>query len=323
MHRRTCLQGGKLQGYAELEGTYKFRSTLFPQLTSSHHHSLNKSNTYYTMSSPEATGIPPPFKPVDAIQLNAVEDSRIIGLSVYTGRAEITRLFKLKVQTGYNQLHINGLPNVLDNDSLRFVFDVSEPPKHSQLTSLALFFFSRVEGRGAATIHDVTISDIPSAPVPTMSLALEALLHKKDRIVKALERCKTSLLSLESYLKTLSVQHVTMSELGSVVNDYDKTAETLDSRLLGLERELKDAEKEIKKERAKLADSTVNEKLNRRVAVGLFAASEDEVTIALIYGAFEDSDSCGLSKVDSKLSGVHLGTLDTMYALICRPRRNK
>jgi hypothetical protein len=70
----------------------------------------------------EATEAPPPFKPGDAIQLSAVDDSKITGVSVYTGRAEITRLFKFKVQTGQNQVNINGLPNGLDHDSLRLVF---------------------------------------------------------------------------------------------------------------------------------------------------------------------------------------------------------
>jgi hypothetical protein len=64
---------------------------------------------------------PPPFKLGDAIELNSVEDSKIVGVSVYPGRAEVTRLFKLEVQTGQNQVHINGLPGVLDDDSFRSV----------------------------------------------------------------------------------------------------------------------------------------------------------------------------------------------------------
>jgi hypothetical protein len=62
---------------------------------------------------------PPAFEPVGAIELNSVQDSKIIGVSVYAGRAEITRLFRFKVQTGQNQVVINGLPSVLDRDSLR------------------------------------------------------------------------------------------------------------------------------------------------------------------------------------------------------------
>jgi hypothetical protein len=53
----------------------------------------------------------PPFQPVNIIELDAVEDSR----------AEITRVFNLKlnVATGQNRLNISGLLGFLDNDSLR------------------------------------------------------------------------------------------------------------------------------------------------------------------------------------------------------------
>ena len=72
------------------------------------------------MTNAAAVDTPPVFQPLDAIELNSVEDSKITSVSVYTGRAEITRLFKFTVQTGQNQLMINGLPNVLDQDSLRY-----------------------------------------------------------------------------------------------------------------------------------------------------------------------------------------------------------
>jgi hypothetical protein len=71
------------------------------------------------MSDAVAIESPPPFRPGEAIEISSVEGSKIIGVSVYSGRAEITRLFKFKVQTGQNQVNINGLPSVLDHDSLR------------------------------------------------------------------------------------------------------------------------------------------------------------------------------------------------------------
>jgi hypothetical protein len=182
---------------------------------------------------------------------------------------------------------------------------------------------SRVEGRGAATIHDVTVSNISHPPTPRTSPALEALLHKKDRKVKALERCKKSLVSLESYLSTLNVQYIAMSELRSVMADYDKAAEELDIRGLELKKELKDVEHEIEMARGRLTEGTFNDKLNRRAAIGLFATSEGDVEIVLIYGAFGGLDPCTLSNVKSKLSGVHLGTLDTTCALICKPKRSQ
>jgi hypothetical protein len=72
------------------------------------------------MSTP-ALESPPSFRLGDAIELDSVEDSKIVGVSVYPSRAEVTRLFNFEVQTGQNQVHINGLPAVLDEDSFRSV----------------------------------------------------------------------------------------------------------------------------------------------------------------------------------------------------------
>ena len=64
---------------------------------------------------------PPPVGPVNVIELDSVSESTITGVSVYPGRAEVTRLFKFNLTTGQNQLNISGLPKVLDQDSLRSV----------------------------------------------------------------------------------------------------------------------------------------------------------------------------------------------------------
>jgi hypothetical protein len=77
------------------------------------HTSFSKSTT---MSTPDA---PPPFGPPNVIELSSVEASKIVGVSLYSGRAEITRLYKFAVKTGQNQVVIDGLPDVLDHQSLR------------------------------------------------------------------------------------------------------------------------------------------------------------------------------------------------------------
>lgn len=69
-----------------------------------------------------ATDTPPPFELTNTVDLVSVNDSKIVSVSLYTGRAEITRLYKFTVKTGQNQVNISGLPNVLDTQSLRFVF---------------------------------------------------------------------------------------------------------------------------------------------------------------------------------------------------------
>jgi N-terminal domain of unknown function (DUF4140) len=62
---------------------------------------------------------PPPFEPPHVVELSSVDASKIINVSLYAGRAEITRLYKFAVRIGQNQVLINGLPNVLDHQSLR------------------------------------------------------------------------------------------------------------------------------------------------------------------------------------------------------------
>lgn len=62
---------------------------------------------------------PPDFEP-HTLDLVSVEDSKILSISLYSGRAEITRLLKAHVKTGLNQLNIKGLPNTLQTDSFRY-----------------------------------------------------------------------------------------------------------------------------------------------------------------------------------------------------------
>jgi hypothetical protein len=55
------------------------------------------------------------------VDLVSTTDSRILSVSLYPTRAEITRLFKLTVKHGSNRININGLPTVVDQDSIRYL----------------------------------------------------------------------------------------------------------------------------------------------------------------------------------------------------------
>ncbi|KAG5637324.1 hypothetical protein H0H81_004970 [Sphagnurus paluster] len=202
---------------------------------------------------------PPTFHAVNSIELSSTEASKITAVSVYSGRAEVTRTFKFKVKTGQNQITVNGLPNVLDQDSLR------------------------VEGHGAATIHDVSISWMPPSSPPKNSPALTALLAQREKTLKALERCKKSLEALQGYMATIRAQYVEASQLGKVIKEFDTAAEEWDNRNLELDSQLADIDKEIEEERVKLAGPKRNDKLNLRAVIGVFADIEDEVEMSLIY----------------------------------------
>ncbi|KAJ7239018.1 hypothetical protein B0H12DRAFT_1136594 [Mycena haematopus] len=201
---------------------------------------------------------PPPFES-SKIELKSVTDSKIIAVSLYSTRAEITRLFKFEVKAGQNQVTIAGLPNVLETESLR------------------------VEGRGAATIHDVTVSMSKGEHVATSSPKLAELLVKREKAANALTRCEKALTSLEQYLGSLTVQHLEASHLDSVLEQYDSTGGRLDAKKAELAEELRRLDADISSERVLIAVPHENSKLRMQAAIGVFAESEGGVEIALIY----------------------------------------
>ncbi|KAG6811234.1 hypothetical protein H0H92_008404 [Tricholoma furcatifolium] len=206
---------------------------------------------------------PPAIQAINAIELVATVSSKITAVSVYSGRAEVTRVFTFDVKTGQNQVTITGLPNVLDHASLR------------------------VEGRGSATIHDVAVSTNrrPAPPPPTTSPVLSSLAVKKEKSTKALQRAKKSLVTLEAYMDSMDTKTIPVTQVREVIEEYNTTAEDLDNRVLGLEAELRDIEEESKSERERLVLNTSrpNDKLNTRAVIGVFADVEGEVEIILIY----------------------------------------
>nr|GAT55163.1 predicted protein [Mycena chlorophos] len=202
---------------------------------------------------------PPSFQPTDSIELQSVAASKIIAVSLYSSRAEVTRLFKIAVKTGLNQVNISGLPNVLETESLR------------------------VEGRGAATIHDVTVSTAKGEHVSTTSPELVTLLKKKEQTQNALTRCEKSIASLEQYLASLTVEHLDFSKIESVMDGYNTAGEKLDGRRSELTEQLKALDVEIESERKRIAVPHENDKLRVKAAIGVFAEQAGDIEIALIY----------------------------------------
>ncbi|PBK99485.1 hypothetical protein ARMGADRAFT_1008012 [Armillaria gallica] len=203
---------------------------------------------------------PPAFEPVNNIELSSIKDSKIVKVSVYSSRAEVTRHCKFTVSTGQNLVQINGLPDVLEAQSLR------------------------VEGRGDATIHDVVLSTIPRPPIATTSAKLADLQNKRDQLQKALGRVRKALESIENYLATMNMQYIDPVNLTAVVDNYDSAAEKLDDRVLTLEKELKDTEDAIRAEQLVLSSPPeANSLLKQRVSIGVFAGSGGEVELILIY----------------------------------------
>ncbi|THU91050.1 hypothetical protein K435DRAFT_244243 [Dendrothele bispora CBS 962.96] len=193
------------------------------------------------------------------IQLESTTSSTIRNVILYPSRAEITRVFKFGVNVGQNQVHINGLPNAIDRQSLR------------------------VDGVGEITIRDVIISNIPTASNTSDDSTLQTLLLEKERTQKALERCKKSLSSLENLFGTMNIQHVDVGNLSNIVHSYDATAEELDEKMIELDGKMKGIEKKILEANQK-AGVTAQRQLGMRVSVVVFADNEDDIELVLTYG---------------------------------------
>ncbi|KAJ8519109.1 hypothetical protein ONZ45_g3932 [Pleurotus djamor] len=201
---------------------------------------------------------------LNTIELESVEASKIEKVSLYSGRAEVTRSYKLDIKTGQNQVKITGLPRVLDDDSLR------------------------VEGRGAATIQGVTIVNKTTPPPATTSEALQALEKSKQVTDRALNRCKKAIASLESYLATLKADEVGGVAAWDLLDGYEAQGEKLDARLLTLEAEAKKINEDIQKEKKSLvAGYKVDDKLTKIATIDLFADVEASVTLVLIYAVYQ------------------------------------
>ncbi|KAF8187704.1 hypothetical protein BJ912DRAFT_926564 [Pholiota molesta] len=122
-----------------------------------------------------------------------------------------------------------------------------------------------------------------SRSTPGVRLRLFALLARQKRVEKALARTLKSISSLETYLSSVSSEHLEVSKLKEVVQSYDSTAQELDEKVIKLEEEIEVIKEAILEEKNKLAGPSENEKLNLQAMIGVFAESEGEIKIALVY----------------------------------------
>jgi len=63
---------------------------------------------------------PPAFEGAHTINLDAQQDGKITAVSLYPGRAEVTRIFRFTVKIGQNQVVIKALPSVMEKETLRY-----------------------------------------------------------------------------------------------------------------------------------------------------------------------------------------------------------
>ncbi|KAF9051995.1 hypothetical protein BJ165DRAFT_1413836 [Panaeolus papilionaceus] len=227
----------------------------------------------------------------NVIELDSIMDSKIIGVSVYSARAEITCLFTFDVKAGQNQLEVRNLPCQLDQDSF------------SDIALITVWFNNndRVEGRGAATVHDVTLGQVARSRLVTGQVSPETwgkLQLSKKNIEKAIERTKRAI--------TFTAQYVEPAKIADIVKQYDEAAASLDSKVMELEAQKSDIESQIRIEMGKVMPGTADYsmQLNIKASIGMFADLEGEIKIALTYAVGMASWKAGYDvRVDMQTKG--------------------
>ncbi|KAJ2918890.1 hypothetical protein MD484_g1484, partial [Candolleomyces efflorescens] len=199
---------------------------------------------------------------VNEVKLSSLDQSKIVNISLYSNRAEVSRAYtKFKVAPGQNQLVLSSLPNLLDRSSLR------------------------VEGRGAVSIQDVTVSREISPIPPKTSPRLKELQEQKEDLENALRRCKKTQGVLESYIGTLKFDKQAASEnkvnILPVIDSYDEAAEEYDKKETELKRKVKALEVEMDEERALLSASVpyVDPHRSMMATISMFAEAEGDAEL--------------------------------------------
>ncbi|KAL0946271.1 hypothetical protein HGRIS_012523 [Hohenbuehelia grisea] len=199
-----------------------------------------------------------------AIELVSVEASKIKNVSLYTGRAEVTRVYPFEAKAGKNKVKISGLPSVLHVNSLRV----------------------RVEGQGTGTIHGVSVIPTPTIDGTASSDgSLPALVDEQRELEMSLTRAKKFSASLDTYLSTVTPDRISAENLAKTFEEMEITAKKLDTNIVELEKKLKDvAERlnaEYEKEQAR--SSQEGGDLGKTVVVDVLAVNDGNIEIALIY----------------------------------------
>ncbi|KAF8148202.1 hypothetical protein B0H34DRAFT_833314 [Crassisporium funariophilum] len=155
----------------------------------------------------------------NAMILVSSEGSKITAVSLYSGRAEVTRLFKFDIKAGQNQILIKGLPRTLLENSLR------------------------VEGQGNASIHDVIVSRTPRPPsLVAPAVASDSKKRKLEEMKKALESAHQSRTALKVYLGTFNAHDVPLLDLESALIKHSALTRKWDTQILDLEKEVAELE---------------------------------------------------------------------------------
>ncbi|KAJ2921390.1 hypothetical protein H1R20_g15701, partial [Candolleomyces eurysporus] len=212
----------------------------------------------------------------NVVELTSSEDSKIVGVAVYSHRAEVTRTFNLALTSGQNQVEISGLPTLLIQDSLR------------------------VQGKGTGIIQNVTISQ--KSPPPRSELdskhleksdEIKPLWLKKLELEQAIERNDQSKNTLKKYMDSLaSPGAIPFSKVVETTSEYDTAVTELQKKGNVLTEELEVVAKALSEKKRALrnaAKTKWDENLTVKVSIQILAEVEGEIELSLVYAVSNTS----------------------------------
>ncbi|KAF6751361.1 hypothetical protein DFP72DRAFT_1137934 [Ephemerocybe angulata] len=177
----------------------------------------------------------------------------------------------------------------------------------------------RVEGRGEATIHDVSIGfEPPPAPAPPATpqsqQKLKELYIQRDQLDRALDRYERTLKGLNDYLRSLTIQHVDAETLVQTIESVDTASKKYEDKIAEAKQDLRRVGDEIREEKMVLngggkdrAES--RHQLRKMATVNVFAEVEGEIEMVVTYGV-ENASWTALyevrTKTDSKEAPVEI-----------------
>ncbi|KDQ13209.1 hypothetical protein BOTBODRAFT_188728 [Botryobasidium botryosum FD-172 SS1] len=215
-----------------------------------------------------------PETQTNVVQLVSADVSTITGVSLYGSRAEITRIAKIDLEAGQNRITITGLPSAMLEETLR------------------------VEGKGSATIHDVTASRTPTPAAPhsqkphtaPTSPHLRSLYKKRKGTESEMYRVSKHLEALERFASTFNAKENSIEEVVQAMTRYETEAAWLHERTYDLEQRLLELDDSILEEQSRLrseADAatapTVSSELGKQLTVAIFARGKGPVELVLVY----------------------------------------
>ena len=217
------------------------------------------------------------------VELLSKEATTISTVSLYGSRAEITRVARIDLKAGQNRITITGLPDVILDETLRSV-----------MRQLPLLFIvisldsndnlARVEGRGAATIHDVITSHTPKKPRQITSSSLDSLQKERKGVESSLYRVSKRLGALENFLSTLNAKDNSIGQVVEVLEGYEKEAGSLQDQTQELERKLVDFDCVTQVEIDTLRIDPGSDLLGKQITVAIFTQVDGPVELVFTYG---------------------------------------